>query len=153
MFYTVGEIAKKLNVPNSTIRYYDKEGLFPFIERSDGGIRMFKDADIESLRIIECLKQTGMSIKNIKTFIDWVQMGDETIDLRLEMFNSQRKILEEQMRQLEDTLATINYKCWYYECAKEHGSTDIPHQMPLNELPPSIRKYKEKLSQLPCSDN
>ena len=45
MYYTIGEMARKLNVAPSTLRYYDKEGLLPFVERSDGGIRMFKDAD------------------------------------------------------------------------------------------------------------
>lgn len=70
MLYTVGEMAKRLHVPPSTLRYYDKEGLLPFVERSGGGIRMFKDSDLEWLNIISCLKQAGMSIKDIKTFID-----------------------------------------------------------------------------------
>lgn len=57
MLYTVGEMAKRLGVAASTLRYYDKEGLLPFVERSSGGIRMFKDADFEWLQIIECLKK------------------------------------------------------------------------------------------------
>lgn len=57
MFYTVGEMAKRMGVAASTLRYYDKEGLLPFVERSDGGIRMFKDSDMESLAMIECLKK------------------------------------------------------------------------------------------------
>lgn len=57
MLYTVSEMAKRLGVAPSTLRYYDKEGLLPFIERSDGGIRMFKDTDFEWLSIIECLKR------------------------------------------------------------------------------------------------
>lgn len=52
MFYTIGEMAKKMGVAPSTLRYYDKEGLLPFVERSGGGIRMFKDEDIEWLFII-----------------------------------------------------------------------------------------------------
>ncbi|MCI8375129.1 MAG: MerR family DNA-binding transcriptional regulator [Lachnospiraceae bacterium] len=59
MFYTVGEIAKKLNIPPSTLRYYDKEGLLPFVERTSSGIRMFSDKDFESLSVIECLKKAG----------------------------------------------------------------------------------------------
>lgn len=57
MFYTVGEAAKRLGVAPSTLRYYDKEGLLPFVERTDGGIRMFKQSDFEGLRLIECLKK------------------------------------------------------------------------------------------------
>ena len=83
MFYTIGEMAKKMGVAPSTLRYYDKEGLLPFVERSGGGIRMFKDEDIEWLSIIECLKKTGMPIKEIKQFIDWCIEGDSTIDKRL----------------------------------------------------------------------
>lgn len=75
-------MAKKMGVAPSTLRYYDKEGLLPFVERSGGGIRMFKDEDIEWLSIIECLKKTGMSIKEIKRFIDWCIEGDSTIDKR-----------------------------------------------------------------------
>lgn len=60
MQYTVGEMAKRLHVAPSTLRYYDKEGLLPFLERSSGGIRIFQDSDFEWLSIISCLKQTGM---------------------------------------------------------------------------------------------
>ena len=63
MFYTVGEMAKKLNLAPSTLRYYDKEGLLPFVERSGGGIRMFKDSDFEWLAIIECLKKPECRLK------------------------------------------------------------------------------------------
>ena len=66
MVYTVGEMAKKIGVAPSTLRYYDKEGLLPFVERSGGGMRMFKDSDLDWLRIIECLKRTGMPIKEIR---------------------------------------------------------------------------------------
>ena len=67
--YTIGQKSEMFQLPISTLRYYDKEGLLPFVERSEGGIRMFKDSDIEWLNIIECLKKTGMSIKEIKKFI------------------------------------------------------------------------------------
>lgn len=69
MIYTVGEAAKMLGVAPSALRYYDKEGLLPFVERSGGGMRMFKESDIEWLKLIDCLKATGMPIKGIKQFI------------------------------------------------------------------------------------
>lgn len=64
--YTVGEMAKMLGVPASTLRYYDKEGLLPFVGRSTGGIRMFRESDLEWLRIIGCMKKAGMSIRAIR---------------------------------------------------------------------------------------
>ena len=60
MIYTVGEMAQKLGVPASTLRYYDKEGLLPFVERSSGGIRMFRENDFEWLQVIRCMKKAGM---------------------------------------------------------------------------------------------
>lgn len=90
-----------MGVAHSTLRYYDKEGLLPFVERSGGGIRMFKDEDIEWLSIIECLKKTGMPIKEIKRFIDWCIEGDSTINKRLELIDRRRERVHEQMAQLE----------------------------------------------------
>ena len=66
MVYTVGEMAKLLGITASTLRYYDKEGLLPFVERSSGGIRMFQESDFEWLQVIGCMKKAGMSIKDIR---------------------------------------------------------------------------------------
>ena len=94
MAYTVGEMAKRLGVPASTLRYYDKEGLLPFVGRSSGGIRIFEEKDFEWLRIIECLKKTGMSLKDIREYIELAMQGDATIAQRLEMFRKQKAVLD-----------------------------------------------------------
>ena len=65
MQYTIGEISKRLDMQPSTLRYYDKEGLMPNVKRTNGGIRIFDDSDYELLTLIECLKRTGMSLKDI----------------------------------------------------------------------------------------
>lgn len=135
MFYTVGEMAKKLNVAPSTLRYYDKEGLLPFVERSSGGIRMFKDSDFEWLSFIECLKKTGMPIKEIKRFIDWCIEGDSTINQRLALINRQREAVLQQLKQVRDTLDVLDYKCWYYETAKAAGTCAVHKTMPENKIP------------------
>ena len=145
MIYTVGEMAKMLSVAPSTLRYYDKEGLLPFVERSGGGMRMFKEADFEWLFIIDCLKKTGMPIKDIRDFIEMVMKGDETIGERLELFRKQRKAVEEQISQLQATLDILNYKCWYYETAKKAGTTAVPREMNMNEVPEQMRHVKEIL--------
>ncbi len=142
MFYTVGEMAKKLNVAPSTLRYYDKEGLLPFVERSSGGIRMFKDEDMEWLEIIECLKKTGMSIKDIKIFIDWCVAGDSTIDKRLKIIEKQRETVEQQISEMIEHLNVLKYKTWYYETAKEAGGCDIHETISLEEVPEEFRRYK-----------
>ena len=142
MFYTVGEMAKKIGVAPSTLRYYDKEGLLPFVERSGGGIRMFKDSDIEWMEIIECLKKTGRPIKEIKKFIDWCMQGDSTIEQRLELIDRQRSNVLSQMEQLKSTLLTLNYKHWYYEEAKKAGTCDIHKNRKPEDIPEEFRKLK-----------
>mgnify|MGYP002508274288 FL=1 len=145
MFYTVGEIAKKLNVAPSTLRYYDKEGLLPFVERSDSGIRMFKDSDMEGLRVIECLKRTGMPIKDIKVFIELCQLGDATINERLALIDKQRETVLEQQKQLQETLDTLNYKHWYYETAAKAGTCAVHDLMTDADIPEDLRTAYQRL--------
>lgn len=123
MTYTIGEISKLLNLSISTLRYYDKEGLLPLVNRTNGNIRRFDNTDIECLNMIECLKTTGMSLKDIKEFFRWCEIGDETIEQRYQLFLNQKKQTEEKIIELEKALELIKYKCEYYEIAKEKGTT------------------------------
>lgn len=148
MLYTVGEAAKILNISPSALRYYDKEGLLPFVGRSSGGIRMFKEEDFDWLFIIECLKKSGLAIKDIKKYIDMTVKGDETIDKRLEMFQKQREKVIKQMNELQETLDTLEYKCWYYETAKEKGSIEAVKNIPDTELPEKLRVVKDNLERM-----
>ena len=111
MVYTIGEMAKMLGVPASTLRYYDKEGLLPFVARSSGGIRQFRESDIEWLRVIGCMKKAGMSIKDIRQYLELSMQGNNTIDTRLAMFRHQREVLQAQMDELQHTLRMVEYKC------------------------------------------
>ena len=149
MVYTVGEMAKLLDVPASTLRYYDKEGLLPFVERSSGGIRMFQESDFEWLQVIGCMKKAGMSIKDIRRYIELVLRGDDTIELRLGMFQRQRDALKKQIAELQHTLETVEYKCWYYETAKAAGTTDVLDDMPESEVPERFRKVRSELKSMP----
>ena len=114
MVYTVGEMAKLLGVTASTLRYYDKEGLLPFVERSSGGIRMFRESDIEWLRVIECMKKAGMSIKDIRQYIELALKGDDTIELRLsyDVPPSERGITTENGANAAHIRLIVEYKCW-----------------------------------------
>ncbi|MBQ7132771.1 MAG: MerR family transcriptional regulator [Oscillospiraceae bacterium] len=145
MFYTVGEMAKLVGVAPSTLRYYDKEGLLPFVERSKGGIRVFKESDYEWLKVIECLKKTGMQLKDIRTFIFMAMEGDSTIGKRLELITNQRKAVLRRIDELQETLATLDFKKWYYETAKAHGTTEVPKNMPYEELPEEFREIRKRL--------
>lgn len=132
MYYSIGEVAEKLNLPTSTIRYYDKEGLLPFIKRNGSGIRMFAESDISMLEIIECLKSTGMPIKDIKQFSNWCTKGDLSLQERYDMFLERRKSVEEQIAILQKSLEKIDHKCWYYKTALDAGTENIhkKHKQP-----------------------
>ena len=125
--YTIKDAARIMGVPTSTIRYYDKEGLLPFVERLASGYRIFTEKDIATLRIIDCLKKTGMSIKEIRQFSSWLEQGDSSLQQRYDMFLECRRVVKQQMAELQKILDTVNYKCWYYETAIAAGTEKI-HQ-------------------------
>ncbi len=145
MLYTVGEIAKVLGIPASTLRYYDQEGLLPFVERSSGGIRMFTDKDYEWLKVIACLKKSGLSIKNIKAFIDMAARGDESLAERYELFNARRDAVKEQLKEMQETLDLLEFKCWYYQQAMADGTEENVRSAPLKKIPKQYQKIKEKM--------
>ncbi len=145
MTYTIGEMAEKIGVPASTLRYYDKEGLLPFVERSGGGQRIFKDEDYEWLQIINCLKKTGMQLKDIRAFVEMAMRGDETIEPRLALIKKQKADVEKQIAELCETLKTLEFKEWYYTTAKENGTAQVPKNMTLDELPEQFREVRRKL--------
>lgn len=126
MNYSIGEVSDMLNISISTLRYYDKEGLLPLVNRTSGNIRVFDESDIECLKMIECLKTTGMQLKDIKLFFEWCEEGDSTIDKRYLLFLEQKDKTEKQIAMLQNALDRINYKCEYYRLAKEKGSTNDP---------------------------
>ncbi|MGL5633832.1 MAG: MerR family transcriptional regulator [Sarcina sp.] len=125
MTYSIGEVSEMLNISSSTLRYYDKEGLLPLVNRTSGNVRIFNDTDIECLKMIECLKSIGLQLKDIKLFFSWCEQGDSTIEKRYNFFLEQKEKTEQQLLILQKSLNHINYKCEYYRLAKENGTTNI----------------------------
>lgn len=139
MAYTIGAVAKQFSLTVSTLRYYDKEGLFPELERTSG-IRQFTDRDIDALRMIECLKKSGLEIKEIRQFMQWCTQGRETYRQRHELLcERQRKVVRElkQLRQVQDMLT---FKCWYYEQLLSGESADELKDPDNGKMPESIRE-------------
>ena len=142
MSYTISEIAKMLNVAPSAIRYYDKEALLPSVSRTSGGIRNFSESDLQWMKMISCLKSAGMPIRDIQRYVECMQQGDSTLDERLEMFRAQKRRLLEKMQELQDTLDVVEFKCWYYETAKEAGTESVLKDTP---VPEKFRLVVERL--------
>ncbi len=140
--YSIGEVSEMFSLPISTLRYYDKQGLFPKMERVSG-IRKFSDTEIEALRVIECLKKAGMEIKDIRQFMNWCMEGPSTYPERKAMFEARKAHVEAEIERMNRTLDMLKFKCWYYEQAIEDGSEERLAQMIPNNLPEEIRPSYE----------
>lgn len=136
--YTIGQISEMFQIPVSTLRYYDKEGLFIHMKRTSG-IRRFGEQEIEALRLIECLKKSGMEIKDIKQFMTWCAEGSDTYPQRLSMFLRQKDAVEAEIARMEKTLDMIRFKCWYYEQALQDGNEERLKAMLPDNLPKDIQ--------------
>ncbi len=141
MSYSISEIAKMLNVSAYTIRYYDKEGLFPLVKRVNG-IRVFEDKDFPWLRMLNCLKNLNMPIKKIKEYVDLALKGDETLKERYELILEQEENIQKQIKELKYYKKQIDFKKAYYEKAIEAGTEEAvkdwpnPHAtLEVDELP------------------
>lgn len=124
MSYRINEVAQRIGLPVTTIRYYDREGLLPDVKRSEGGQREFSDEDIQLLQVIGCLKRTNMSLKDIRRFSALVRQGDASLVERREMFYKQREAVTAQIVELQSIAELIDRKCAYYDAAVAAGSED-----------------------------
>lgn len=127
--FTIGEVAKKLNINVETLYYYDRKGLLPFVHRDEKGNRCFTVDDIEMVLTILHLKNAGVTLKEIKQFILWRLEGDQTLEERWQFIQKQEKILEEKIQQLIHAREILRYKDWYYQTAVEAGTEQI-HLLP-----------------------
>lgn len=145
--YTIGEVSKMFSIPISTLRYYDNKGLFLNIERTSSGNRKFSDKDLETIRVIECLKRSGMTLDEIEIFMKWCSMGDKTIEKRKEMFYKKREDVKKQLEEVKKTLDFIEFKCWYYDMACKENSEKRLKEIKKEDLPlPIRRKYEHSHS-------
>lgn len=139
MEYTIGQVSQMFNLPISTLRYYDKQGLFPNLERHSG-IRKFTNRDLEVIRIIECLKKSGLEIKDIKNFMDWCTQGAATYPQRKALFEKQKETVEAEIEHLSCVLDMLKFKCWYYEQAINDGGEERLRNMLPDKLPEDIQR-------------
>lgn len=142
--YTIGEASEKLGMSASTIRFYEKNGLLPNMQRTESGIRIFGEKDLEWMRFVERLKASGMPIREIRTFVELYQQGDSTIEERRRIIRKRRKTIDQQIAELELARDFIEYKCWFYDVAAEAGTCDVPRDMSPEEMPEKIRRIKER---------
>lgn len=141
--YSIGQVSEIFHLPVSTLRYYDKEGLFPNMQR-DSGIRKFSEKELEAIRVIECLKKSGMEIKDIKQFMEWCSQGSDTYPQRRELFVKQKEHVEAEIERMKRVLDMLRFKCWYYEEAIKDGNEDRLALMKSEDMPNEIRGAYER---------
>jgi DNA-binding transcriptional MerR regulator len=119
MGYTIKTAAEKMNLTPNTLRFYEKEGLLPSVKRTESGIRHYSNEDIEWLGLICCLKNTGMSIKQIHDFVTLSLQGPETLKARCDMLRAHKAAveahIEEEKRHLEKVTRKIAYFTTQYD--------------------------------------
>lgn len=113
--YTIKEVEEKFGLPASTLRYYEKEGILPKINRNDGGRRQYTEEELEWLQLVIALRNTGMSMEDIKAYILLIKQGDETLENRRAMLLEHKKAIEEKMEQTLIHLEKINRKLAIYD--------------------------------------
>lgn len=145
MLYTVKEVSQKTGLSPYTIRYYLREGLFPSIERDSNGTRLFNKTNIESLYIIECMKRCGMTISEIRQYMEWLLEGDQNINQCLNLFIEKQHVLEKEMKRLQECIDAVKYKVWYYQTAQEAGTMSIHDNMPTKEIPKDMQEIRSRM--------
>jgi len=113
--YTIKDISEMFGISIYTIRFYDKEGLLPFVLRNKSGNRVFTESDVSMFSTICCLKNTGMQIKDIKKYIDFCMEGASTIDLRKNLLLEHQEVIINQINALNENLGLIHFKIERYE--------------------------------------
>ena len=131
--YTVKQVSDMMEMSAYTIRYYENVGLIPDVDRSGGNARMFSEYTLGWLRLVHCLRMTGLPIEEVKHYIDLCQEGDSTIPERAELIFKQEKSLRNQLRVLKKQMEVLKYKKKFYQDLLENRRPDSCN--PLNHAP------------------
>ena len=124
MNYTIKKVSEMTGLSIPTIRYYDKEGLLPDLQRKESGYRVFSDRDLEAIDLIECFKESGLTIREIRHFMSLVRPGDVTLDERLAIYQMHIARLEEKLAAVQNALEHSRRTLAFYEIAAKTGSEE-----------------------------
>lgn len=136
---TIKDVAARVGESEHTIRYYCKEGLFPFLVRDKNNIRKFTEEDLEGVRIVLCLRDTGMPLSEIKRYMDLCAKGSSTIKERLEIIRSQKEKAYRQMQEFQEKIDHLEWKEQHYMELIENGMKDDCNPLDRRE---DVRKSK-----------
>jgi DNA-binding transcriptional MerR regulator len=113
----IAEVSEQYEISSDTLRYYERIGLLPPVNRSESGIRDYNELDLRRVDFVKCMRSAGLPIEVLIQYMDLVQQGDQTIEARKEILVEQRDLLAARMEEIQKTLDRLNYKVEVYEKA------------------------------------
>jgi len=141
--YTVKEVSEIFNISVHTIRYYDKEHLFPYVTRGKHGERLFSDEDLQWVQLVKCMRQADMPLSEIRRYSDLCKLGDSTIPERYEMMLEQKTKIEANLEDMKKRLDYVEYKVKFYKDLMAGKKPDTSCN-PMNVVPEKKRKQAEE---------
>lgn len=106
----IAEVSEKFNIPQDTLRYYERIGLVPPVRRNKSGIRDYTEEDCNWVEFIKCMRGAGLPIEVLIEYVALFRRGDDTIEARKELFLEQRRLLVARIDELQKTLERMDYK-------------------------------------------
>lgn len=119
---TIKEVSEKYNISPDTLRYYGRIKVIPQVTRNSGGIRDYQEEDLRWVELAICMRNVGLPMEVLIEYLSLFQQGDETIPARLELLNRQMEVLEQQNKQIDETMNRLSYKIKHYEEALKTGT-------------------------------
>ncbi|AXK34280.1 MerR family transcriptional regulator [Streptomyces armeniacus] len=116
--YTISEVAACTGLSAHTLRWYERIGLMPHVDRSHTGQRRFTNRDLDWLDLVNKLRLTGMPVADMVRYAELVRAGEHTFGERLELFEATRRDVQRRIAELQETLAVLNYKIDIYSSAQ-----------------------------------
>lgn len=112
---TITEVSRKYGLSADTLRYYERVGLIPKVNRNKSGVRNYTQEDCNWVEFIKCMRGAGLPIEVLIDYVEMFQQGDSTVNARKELLIDQRKALAEKIEEMKKTLARLDYKIDRYE--------------------------------------
>jgi len=111
----IAEVSERYGLSSDTLRYYERVGLIPPVNRNGSGIRDYGELDIRRVEFVKCMRSAGLPIEVLIDYVALVQRGDQTIEARKEILKEQRDLLAGRIQEMQQTLELLNYKIQVYE--------------------------------------
>jgi len=113
----IAEVSERFDISSDTLRYYERIGLLPTVNRNGSGIRDYSDLDMRRVDFIKCMRKAGLPVEVLIEYMDLVQQGDSTVEARKDILKHQREQVAARMEEMQKTLDLLDHKIEVYEKA------------------------------------